>query len=115
MLVHGVRPDSLANADEYFGAHALELDRDNVTTLVLGAGVETILTAGYMTDDPRPFVAAAEKIIVGGLAATPAQGPLARRRDDVVAKIDRRKVKQKARCAAVVNDRGLVSCFVSSH
>jgi hypothetical protein len=52
MLVHGVRPDSLANADEYFGAHALELDRDNVTTLVLGAGVETILTAGYMTDDP---------------------------------------------------------------
>ena len=66
MLVHGVRPDSLANADEYFGAHALELDRDNVTTLVLGAGVETILAAGYMTDDPRPFVAAAEKIIVGG-------------------------------------------------
>jgi hypothetical protein len=51
MLVHGVRPDSLVNADEYFGAHALELDHDNVTTLVLGAGVETILTVGYMTDD----------------------------------------------------------------
>ena len=67
MLVHGVRPESLANADEYFGAHALELDRDNVTTLVLGAGVETILAAGYMTDDPRPFVAAAAKIIVEGL------------------------------------------------
>ena len=71
MLVHGVRPDSLANADEYFGAHALELDRNNVTTLVLGAGVETILTAGYMTDDPRPLVAAAEKIIVGGFSCDP--------------------------------------------
>ena len=66
MLVHGVRPDSLAIASEFFGAHALELDRGNVPTLVLGAGVEAILAAGYMIDDPRPFVAAAEKIIVGG-------------------------------------------------
>jgi hypothetical protein len=57
----------------FFGAHALELDRGNVTTLVLGAGVEAILAAGYMTDDPRPFVAAAEKTIVGSFDA--AAGP----------------------------------------
>jgi hypothetical protein len=66
MLVHGVRPDSLANAGEFFGAHALELDGGNVPTLVLGVGVEGILAAGCMIDDPPPFVAAAEKIIVGG-------------------------------------------------
>ena len=52
MLVHGMRPDRWVNAGDFFGASALELDRDNVTTLVLGAGVETILTAGYVTDDP---------------------------------------------------------------
>ena len=54
MLVHGVRPDSLANAGEFFGAHALELDGGNVPTLVLGVGVEGILAAGCMIDDP-PF------------------------------------------------------------
>jgi hypothetical protein len=64
----------------FFGAHALELDRGNVTTLVLGAGVEAILAAGYMTNDPRPFVAAAEKIIVGSFGCGAGPRPTGTRR-----------------------------------
>ena len=80
MLVHGVRPDSVANAAEFSGAHVLELDRGNVTTLVLGAGVEGILAAGCMIDDPRPFVVAAEKIIVGGFGCGAGLRPIGTKR-----------------------------------
>jgi TolB-like protein len=69
-LYRGFSPDMLAQARRCF-ERALELDPGNVDALVGAATVNDVVGSGHMTDDPRPFMAAAETALSKALAAAP--------------------------------------------
>jgi TolB-like protein len=70
ILYSGLSPDMLAKARGFFD-RALDLDSDNVDALIGVAIVDQIVGSGGMTDDPRPFMAAAETKLLRALALAP--------------------------------------------
>jgi tetratricopeptide (TPR) repeat protein len=70
MLYRGLSPDMLAKARGFFD-RALDLDSDNVAALIHVAIVDHIVGSGGMTDDPCPFMAAAETKLSRALALAP--------------------------------------------
>jgi TolB-like protein/class 3 adenylate cyclase len=70
ILFRGLSPDMLAKARGFFD-RALDLDSDNVDALIGVAIVDQIVGSGGMSDDPRPFMAAAETKLSKALALAP--------------------------------------------
>jgi TolB-like protein/thioredoxin-like negative regulator of GroEL len=70
MLNRGTRPDILSKARDFF-ERALQLDPANIDALVGIALADFHVGIGYMIDDPRPLMAAAEAKLSVALAAAP--------------------------------------------
>ncbi len=70
LIIRGMTPDIFAKAREFYGL-ALKLDPNNVEALVGAAHVDRMMGMSYMTDDPRPSMAAAETKLLKALAAAP--------------------------------------------
>ena len=70
ILYRGLSPDMLAKARGFFD-RALDLDSDNVDALIHVAILDQIVGSGGMTDDPCPFMAAAETKLSRALAIAP--------------------------------------------
>jgi tetratricopeptide (TPR) repeat protein len=70
ILLRGLTPEILAKARGFF-ERALELDRNDVEALYGVASVDQIVGSGGMTDDPRAFMAAAERNLSKALIHAP--------------------------------------------
>ena len=69
-LNRGMSPDMLAEAGGFF-ERALELDGGNVDALVGLGTVDTLVSIGYLSDNPAVVAAAAEAKLAKALALAP--------------------------------------------